>query len=48
MAVDFQTFERTPKPSALFYRQVIRDNGFDGETIRAFLDALPTLERHGR
>ncbi|ADW18818.1 glycoside hydrolase family 1 [Desulfobulbus propionicus DSM 2032] len=48
VAVDFQTFERTPKPSALFYRQVIRDNGFDGETIRAFLDALPTLERHGR
>jgi len=25
--VDFDSFERTPKPSALYYREVIRNNG---------------------
>ncbi len=43
VAVDFQTFTRTPKPSAFFYQEVIRGNGFSGETVRRYLDALPTL-----
>jgi beta-glucosidase len=43
VGVDRHTFARTPKPSASFYRKVIRDNGFSGETVRRYLDALPTL-----
>ncbi|OKY75154.1 MAG: hypothetical protein BM485_09250 [Desulfobulbaceae bacterium DB1] len=43
VAVDFATFRRTPKPSAFFYREVIRGNGFSGATVKRYLDALPTL-----
>lgn len=43
VAVDPQTFERTPKPSALFYREVIRENGFSGALVRRHLDGLPSL-----
>jgi len=43
--VDFQTFRRTPKPSAFFYQEIIRENGFSGETVRQYLDTLPTLPR---
>lgn len=43
VAVDFKTFQRTPKPSAFFYKTVIENNGFSGETVRRHLDALPTL-----
>ena len=45
VGVDRATFARTPKPSAWFYREVIRENGFDGATVRRHLDALPTLKR---
>lgn len=41
--VDFQTFARTPKPSAFFYRDIIQHNGFSGETVRRYLKELPTL-----
>ena len=43
VAVDLRTFRRTPKPSANFYREVIQENGFSGETVRRYMDALPTL-----
>lgn len=41
--VDFQTFQRTPKPSALFYRDIIQHNGYSGQTVRQYLKELPTL-----
>ena len=43
VAVNFATFERTPKPSAFFYRDIIAGNGFSGQTVRQYLDSLPTL-----
>jgi beta-glucosidase len=43
VAVDFETFARTPKPSAFFYRDIIGRNGFDGDLVRRHLPALPTL-----
>jgi len=48
VAVDFRTFRRTPKPSAYFYQEVIKGNGFSGETVRRHLDALPTLPPQNR
>ena len=45
VAVDLRTFRRTPKPSANFYREVIQENGFSGETVRRYMDALPTLSQ---
>jgi beta-glucosidase len=43
VAVDFQTFQRTPKPSASFYQEIIQKNGLSGETVRRYIDNLPTL-----
>ena len=43
VAIDFSTFERSVKPSALFYREVIANNGFGGASLHRYLDALPTL-----
>lgn len=37
VSVDWDTFERTPKPSAYFYREVIRNNGFDRDLILKYL-----------
>ena len=45
VAVDFTTFQRTPKPSALLYRDIITANGFSGATIQRYLDTLPSLPR---
>ena len=41
--VDFNTFARTPKQSAYFYRDLIRNNGFTQEILRKYLHKLPTL-----
>jgi beta-glucosidase len=45
--VDFDTFKRTPKPSAHFFRDIIRQNGFDADLIRKYLHELPTLAPTG-
>lgn len=44
VGVDFKTFKRTPKPSAMFYRDIIRANGFGGTTVSRHLKELPTLQ----
>ncbi|HBC74771.1 MAG TPA: glycoside hydrolase family 1 protein [Candidatus Wallbacteria bacterium] len=41
--VNFETFERTPKPSAYFYRDIINENGFNQAIIRKHISELPTL-----
>jgi beta-glucosidase len=39
IAVDRQTFERTPKPSADYFGQICRTNAVDPKTTQQFLDA---------
>ena len=43
VSVDFDTFERTPKPSACFFREIIQNNGFAQKILRKYLNELPTL-----
>ncbi len=40
---DFDTFKRTPKPSAYFFKEVIAANGVSQELIRKYLKENPTL-----
>lgn len=40
---DFETFKRTPKRSAYFYRDIINTNGFSQEILRKYLEKLPIL-----
>lgn len=40
---DRETFERTPKPSAYFYKELIENNGLNQEILRKYLKELPTL-----
>ncbi len=43
--VDFQTFERTAKPSASFYREIIENNGVNAELIKKYLREMPSLAK---
>ena len=43
--VDFKTFERTPKRSAYFYKDIIENNGFSQEILRKYLKELPTIHK---
>lgn len=43
--VDFETFARTPKPSAFFYRELIGANGFNQGILRKYLQETPSLAR---
>ncbi len=40
---DFETFKRTPKPSAYFYKEIIENNGLNQELIRKYLSELPSV-----
>jgi beta-glucosidase len=42
--VDFETFKRTPKPSADFYREIIENNGLSQKTIRKYIKEIPSLK----
>lgn len=42
-SVNRETFERTPKPSAYFFKEIIENNGFTQEILRKYLTELPTL-----
>ena len=41
--VDFETFKRTKKPSALFFKDIIEQNGFTQKILRKYLHELPIL-----
>ena len=41
--VDRQTFERTAKPSAAFYREIIENNGLNADLIAKYLKEMPSL-----
>ena len=41
--VDFKTFKRTLNPSANFYRDIIKNNGFNQKILRHYLDHNPSL-----
>lgn len=41
--VDFETFKRTPKPSALFFKDIIARNGFSQDILRNYLSEMPSL-----
>lgn len=43
--VDRETFERTAKPSARFYKEIIQQNGVTQELIAKYLDAMPSLKK---
>ena len=41
--VDFETFERTVKPSGYLFRDITRQNGVTSDMIKQYLTELPTL-----
>lgn len=45
LEVDYETYRRTPRPSAAFLRDIIRDNALTPQTVKRYLPALPTLGR---
>jgi len=42
-AVNPETFERTPRPSAWYFKQIIQQNGFNAQLTRQYLKELPSL-----
>ncbi len=43
-AVNRETFERTIKPSAYFYKEIIENKGFSQEILRKYLNEIPTTK----
>ena len=46
--VDFETFRRTPKPSAYFYREIIRNHGITGKMIQKWITPLSDIKTYSR
>lgn len=46
IAVNRETFERTPKPSAYFYRDIIRKHGIDHELRKKWLENLSDFKTY--
>lgn len=44
-SVNLETFERTPKPSAHFYKEIISQNGVTPELIAKYLKEMPSLKK---
>lgn len=44
-SVNRETFERTPRPSAYFFKEIIENNGFSQKILRKYLTELPTLKK---
>lgn len=42
--VDFETFKRTPKPSAQLFRKIIENHGFNPAMLDEFLPELPKFQ----
>ncbi|MDD3155481.1 MAG: family 1 glycosylhydrolase [Victivallaceae bacterium] len=42
--VNFKTFERTPKPSAWLFREIIERNGFGPDLVSKYLPELPKFK----
>lgn len=45
VGVDRQTFVRTPKPSAYFYKEIIENKAFKQDILRKYLKSIPTLKK---
>ncbi len=43
VGVDLETFVRTPKPSAYFFKDIIAHNGFSQQILRKYLHEMPSL-----
>ena len=41
--VDYNTYKRTPKKSAYFFKDMIERNGFSQEILRKYLKELPSI-----
>lgn len=46
VSVNRETFERTPKPIAYFYKETIENNGFTQEILRKYLTEMPILAKN--
>ena len=40
---NFENFERTPKPSAYFYKEIIENKGMTQDILRKYLKEIPSL-----
>jgi len=43
-AVNRETFERTIKPSAYFYKEIIENKGFSQKILRKYLNEIPSTK----
>jgi beta-glucosidase len=48
VAFDRETFERRPKSSSAFFKDVIEQNGISGQLVQKYLSHLPTMRQAGK